>query len=133
MEGDTLAGDNSMRILSSFLVVTLGMAIAQVAPAQEMRRDMVAERPDAEAPDSWYEESPTIAQPTPQMIIQQKAQMRAMQRIARMESMKWYGMSASRPLYNATPFSGVPSPRYEMPGGRPFAWHPAQQQVLIVR
>lgn len=122
-----------MRHLSSSLTILAAFLLADAATAQEVRRDLVVEEPAADAPDSWYEETTTMAQPTPRMIIQQKAQLRAIQRMARMESMKWYGMSPSRPLYNATPFTGIPSPRYEMPGGRPFAWHPADTRVLIVR
>lgn len=87
---------------------------------------------DAAERDRWYQQ--TAVAPTPQMIIQQKAQVRAYQRIARIESMKWYGMSAARPRSSATPFTGIPTPRWEMPGGRPSAWTPYRgTQVYIVR
>jgi hypothetical protein len=84
--------------------------------------------------EAKYYESPRTA-PTPLEIIQFKAQVRAQQRMTRMASMEWYGMSASRPRASATPFTGMYSPVWQMPGGRPFAWTPAYHQpsVIIVR
>lgn len=127
----------SMNMTAFFLrtstFIFLG-AMATVASAQNYERPSVAEQPGAEQSSDWYGESTAMQPMTPRMIIQQKAQMRAHQRMARMESMKWYGFSAARPLASATPFLGVPSPRYEMPGGRPFAWYPySGTNVVIVR
>jgi hypothetical protein len=84
--------------------------------------------------ESRYYESPRAA-PTPLEIIQYKAQVRAQQRMTRMASMEWYGMSASRPRAAATPFTGMYSPVWQMPGGRPFAWTPTYHHpsVVIVR
>jgi hypothetical protein len=119
------------------LVLFIVCSCAATTSAQGFERQIVAEEPASDESSSWYAETtPTTptTQPTPRMIIQQKAQMRAHQRIARIESMKWYGFSAARPMANATPFSGVPAPRYEMPGGRPFSWHPYRgTSVVIVR
>lgn len=116
--------------VSTMFVVCL---LATTSGAQGLDRQLVSERP-ADESSSWYGDSTAPGQMTPRMIIQQKAQMRAYQRIARMESLKWYGFSASRPLSNATPFAGTPAPRYEMPGGRPFSWHPYRgTSVVIVR
>lgn len=112
-------------------IVALAL-LSSKAPAQNGGRESLTEPPTAES-DSWYGESTPQPAVTPRMIIQQKAQMRAYQRMARMESMKWYGMNASRPVSNATPFSGVPSPRWEMPGARSFSWYPPRTVRVIYR
>ena len=60
--------------------------------------------------------------PTPRQIIQHKAQMRALSRIRRLETMAAYGMSNARPAANPTP-TGMYSPGWQMPGGRPHGWY----------
>jgi hypothetical protein len=71
---------------------------------------------------SWYREQAT--KPDTRVIVQQKAQVRAQQRMDRMASMQWYGMSNSRPQGSTTPFSSRYSPTWEMPGGQPYSWFP---------
>jgi hypothetical protein len=61
--------------------------------------------------------------PEPLDIIHQKAQARSYQRMARMASMQWHGMSNSRPTASPMPFTTVYSPGWQMPGGRPYAWY----------
>ncbi len=122
----------SMNALFVHFSAVLICSLASVAAAQDVSLQTETEKLAEDS--SWYGEPTSPVHVTPRMIIQQKAQLRAQQRIARMESLKWYGFSASRPLYNATPFTGIPSPRYEMPGGRPFAWYPySGASVIIVR
>jgi hypothetical protein len=70
---------------------------------------------------SWYREQ---AKPDTETIIQQKAQIRAQQRMDRLASMQWYGMSGSRPWGTATPFTGRYGSNWEMPGGKPYSWYP---------
>lgn len=120
--------------MSRTLIALLTALVLLTSTNDAKAQDVDAPRAGDATPDgeSWYESS--TQQPTPRMIIQQKAQVRAYQRMARIESMKWYGMSASRPLASTTPFMGIPSPRWQMPGGRPFAWTPYRgTSVYIVR
>ncbi|MCO6045381.1 hypothetical protein NG895_15840 [Aeoliella sp. ICT_H6.2] len=121
-----------MNILARTLALSLVSLAAVPAAAQQFGDAISSESQMVEESSSWYGENTSPQPVTPRMIIQQKAQMRAFQRMARMESMKWYGMSASRPLANAVPFSGVPSPRYQMPGGRPFAWYPYPSSTVVI-
>jgi hypothetical protein len=75
-----------------------------------------------ESEQSWYrEQSPKS---DARAIVQHKAQIRAQQRMDRMASMQWYGMSASRPQTLATPFSSRYGSVWEMPGGKPYSWYP---------
>jgi hypothetical protein len=57
-------------------------------------------------------------------IVQQKAQARAEQRMDRMASANWYGISNSRPSGSSTPFTSRYGSLWEMPGGRPNSWNP---------
>ncbi|MEM6799072.1 MAG: hypothetical protein AAF589_06115 [Planctomycetota bacterium] len=89
--------------------------------------------PEARQGEAWYYDS-GYEKPTPLMIIQQKAQARAAARIRRIETMAAYGMSNSRPTANAAPMTGMYSPAWQMPGGRPFGWFTNRRpQYLIWR
>lgn len=71
--------------------------------------------------ESYYQ--PPVERLPPQSIIHRKAQVRAAQRQARLASLSWYGMSNARPTASPTPFTTLYSPVWQMPGGRPYAWH----------
>ena len=116
----------------STLALAAGVYLAAGSP-------LAAQGPDNQAVvveerESTYYPQPTY-RPDPRSIIHQKAQARAYQRQARLASMSWYGMSNSRPMAASTPFTSRYSPVWEMPGGRPFAWHPNSwpTQVYYVR
>jgi hypothetical protein len=104
----------------SILALAAGIYLAAGSP-------LAAQGPDNQAVVDEERESTYYPQPTyrpdPRSIIHQKAQARAYQRQARLASMSWYGMSNSRPMAASTPFTSRYSPVWEMPGGRPFAWH----------
>jgi hypothetical protein len=68
-------------------------------------------------------ETPTLAQ--------QKAQARGEQRMARLEALRWYGFSNSRPTATGMPWTTMYSPAWQRPGGRPFAWYVSQRPVFI--
>jgi hypothetical protein len=72
--------------------------------------------------ESWYREQ--SAKPDAKAVVQQKAMVRADQRMARMASLQWYGMNNSRPQASGTPYSTRYSPLWEMPGGKPYSWYP---------
>jgi hypothetical protein len=79
-----------------------------------------------------YERS--TAAVTPRMIVQQKAQSRAADRMARIAALEWYGHSKARPQSSATPFSGMYGDQFQGSSfGRPNAWHAARPVILMVR
>lgn len=82
-------------------------------------------------PDKWYYQT-SYEKPTPQAIIQQKAQVRAAARIHRIETNKAWGISTARPTALATPYTGVYSAAWQMPGGRPFGWYSTQRPQFII-
>ncbi|HEX3599327.1 MAG TPA: hypothetical protein VHU84_04255 [Lacipirellulaceae bacterium] len=81
---------------------------------------------------SWSREQQQPAKPDPKAIVQQKAEMRAEQRMSRMASMQWYGMSNSRPQASPTPFSTRYSPLWETPGGSPYSWFPCSRPGYVM-
>jgi hypothetical protein len=78
--------------------------------------------PERDPEDSLYYQPPAY-HPDTRALIHQKAQARAYQRQSRLASLSWYGMSNARPTAALTPFTTLYSPVWQMPGGRPFAWH----------
>ncbi|HTN75710.1 MAG TPA: hypothetical protein VL096_10710 [Pirellulaceae bacterium] len=58
----------------------------------------------------------------PTDLTRQRAQLKAQQRMERMASAKWYGMSNSRPQASATPFMGSYSPTWSSNSPNPFVW-----------
>ena len=124
-----------MRILTAALVATtISLAGATGAFAQQRGgadADVRAQAADGERGEAWYYGS-SYEKPTPLMIIQQKAQIRAAARIRRLETMKSYGMSNARPTASPTPHTGMYSPAWQMPGGRPYAWYTTHRPQYII-
>lgn len=116
-----------------FALFVASTLLVSTVSAQEPARNVSAE-PAVEQDEAWSYEQSYSSKPDPTAIIQQKAQIRAAQRMDRMAAMQWYGMSNARPTASATPFTTMYSPAWQMPGGRPFAWfHSQRAPVIIVR
>lgn len=74
---------------------------------------------------SWKREQKTNTKQDALAIVQQKAQARGEQRMDRLATSSWYGISNSRPSGSSTPFTSRYGTSWEMPGGRPYSWYPA--------
>jgi hypothetical protein len=74
---------------------------------------------------SWNREQKTNTKQDARAIVQQKAQARGEQRMDRLATSSWYGISNSRPAGSSTPFTSRYGSSWEMPGGRPYSWYPA--------
>jgi hypothetical protein len=117
----------AMRFIRPLLLAGLMFASTTLTLAQEL------EQPQPPMPQAGTEPfaatpyvqpvAPSYETTPPRTIHQQNAIARGQQRQARMASMAWYGMSNSRPVATASPFATMYSPAWQMPGGRPFAWH----------
>lgn len=112
------------------MFLSIGMAACSCLAAGDFMNSAAAanEQPKEQ---SWYREQQNV-KPTPTEIVQQKAQIRAQQRMDRMGSMAWYGISNSRPTGGTTPFMSRYAPMWEMPGGRPFAWYPYSRPGYVM-
>lgn len=80
--------------------------------------------------ESWYR-SPTVKEEKI-TIAREKSMARAQARMSRLDAMRWYGFSNSRPTAATLPFTTMYSPMWQMPGGRPFAWYTTSRPVVIV-
>jgi hypothetical protein len=104
--------------------LTFGIFLAACAPITA--QDFGSLTTAMEERDATFYSQPTY-RPNSLAIIHAKAQSNAYQRQARLASLSWYGMSNSRPQAAPTPFTSRYSPVWEMPSGRPYAWHPNYQ------
>ena len=118
------------RVKTSFLTLTVAACVSAFSPlvAQEIGG---ASRLGEDRDQSLYYQQPTSYRPDTRAIIHQKAQTRAYQRQARLASLNWYGMSNGRPIAAPTPFTSLYSPVWQMPGGRPFAWHTSRWPTYV--
>ncbi len=114
---------------SLLLLLAGGLICCSTVQAQEPT-DPSAASPNT-AKKEWYY-GPTKHQPETKTLGRQKAELRARQRLARMESMRWYGFSASRPTAAGIPFTTMYAPAWTRPGGRPFAWYTSQRPTVVV-
>jgi hypothetical protein len=79
--------------------------------------------------DSWYKSpAPRVEVPS---VARQKAMQRGQERMARLQAMRWYGYSNSRPTAATIPFTTMYSPAWQQPGGRPFAWYTSSRPIVI--
>ena len=112
------------------ILAALAMGAATAVEAQQPAAP-APEAPAAAPGETWYYRSSPEREPT-FTVAQLKAQQRGAQRMARLEAMRWYGMSGSRPTATPMPWSTMYSPAWQMPGGRPFAWYVTHRPVVIV-
>jgi hypothetical protein len=74
--------------------------------------------------EMWFYDQAMRQYRNPKAAIRARAEYRAAQRIRRLESMKWFGMSNSRPVANPDPFNGDYAPRWTAnPGYYPSRWN----------
>jgi hypothetical protein len=67
----------------------------------------------------------------PNAMVRAKAEFRAAQRMRRIESLKWYGLSNARPQVNGDPFHSDYAPHWVAnPGYYPSRWNGVGQNVV---
>ena len=88
-----------------------------------------APAPAAAESESWYRTTGPRAEKM--TISKEKAIARGQQRMARLDAMRWYGFSNSRPTAASMPYTTMYSPAWQQPGGRPFAWYANSRPVIV--
>ena len=79
-------------------------------------------------PDMWFYEQSMRQYQDPKMAVRAQADLRARQRLYRLETMKWFGLSNSRPRASADPYNGDYSPGWVAnPGYYPLRWSGSSQ------
>jgi len=100
-------------------LVALALAPSQFAAAQQV----VPPAPPVGAQgQDWYY-GPTTPTVETRPIAQQKAQLRAKQRMARLEVLRRYGLSPNRPPAVALPFTSVHTLSWMRSGRSPFIYY----------
>lgn len=115
-----------LRPAAKWLVVLAVVGFSTAASAQEAP----PKAPKAEAgSEQWYRTEPAVKE---MKLSRLRAIERGQQRTARLEAMRWYGYSNSRPIATAIPYTAMYSPAWQQPGGRPFAWHATTRPIVII-
>jgi len=124
---------NRLTLLPTLLTLSLCLTIVATwrnAATAEDTSEPAKPTADGTQADWYYGSEP--AQVEVKSIAQQKSQLRAQQRMARLEAMRWYGFSASRPTASGLPFTSSYSPSWTRPGGRPFAWYSGGGPSVVI-
>ena len=79
-------------------------------------------------PQMWFYDQELRQYKDPQMAVRLKADQRAQQRMRRLESMRWYGFSNSRPRASSDPYNTDYAPGWvATPGYYPSRWNGVSQ------
>lgn len=120
--------NKSLSIGVRALVVAAASVLASAAIAQDVAQP--AEPAPLGEEGTYYR--PVTERTPPVRLSVQKAQARGAQRMARLDAMRWYGFSNSRPTAAAIPWTTMYSPAWQTPGGRPFAWYQTKRPVVVI-
>jgi hypothetical protein len=112
-------------VFASLVLVALG------TPVGAEEEDAFDSKTVTSTEEAWHYQSPMPRAATPSLA-KQKAALRGQQRMARLDAMRWYGFSGSRPTASGMPWTTMYSPAWQMPGGRPFAWYTTSRPVVII-
>jgi hypothetical protein len=114
------------RLLIAFalpLLLTAGVAGAE-RPVAGLGVDTVVSPGELKAtPEMWFYDQAMRQYKDPKMAVRAKAEFQAQQRMRRLESMKWFGLSNSRPRASSDPYHGDYSPGWTSNAGYyPWRW-----------
>ena len=106
------------------LLLVAGVARAE-RPAAGLGIDTVVSPGELRAtPEMWFYDQAMRQYKDPKMAVRAKAEFQAQQRLRRLELMKWFGFSNSRPTASSDPYNGDYSPHWcANPGYYPSRWN----------
>jgi hypothetical protein len=116
-------------------IVLVGMArLVQaqgpISESRELRRDQ-GQATVSPTPEMWFYEQERVRYEDPKGAVRRKAEARAAQREGRLASLKWYGMSNSRPVAGTTPLFGTYSPMWVSNSPDMYRWHAGVPAVVV--
>jgi len=119
-------------------IVGTAQAQGPAAVSHDLRRDAtppVTQTPAAinPTPEMWFYEQERTRYEDPKGAVRRKAELRSAQRANRIASLKWYGMSNSRPAVSTVPYFGTYSPTWTAPGLDPYRWRASAPTTVVVR
>jgi hypothetical protein len=109
--------------IALLVLLTAGLARAERPTTTGLGLTTVSPGELKATPEMWFYEQSMRQYKDPKMAVRAKAEIFAQQRIRRMESMKWFGFSNSRPRANSDPIHGDYSPGWVAnPSYYPSRW-----------
>jgi len=114
------------RLLIAFALplVLVAVARAERPAASGLGIDAAVSPGELKAtPEMWFYDQAMRQYKNPKMAVRAKAEFQAEQRLRRLESMKWFGLSNSRPRASSDPYHGDYSPGWSAsPSYYPWRW-----------
>ncbi len=128
-----------IRLLPLAVLATIWLASAGLTQAQESGRKPLiygGEMSMGEltpTPEMWFYQQELRQFQDPHAMVRRRAEFKAAQRHARIESSAWFGIYNSRPTTQYTPFmGGTYGPAFG--GSRDFnRWYPTHRPVIMLR
>ncbi|MBI3839468.1 MAG: hypothetical protein HY288_16230 [Planctomycetia bacterium] len=102
--------------------------VSRIAPSQESSPGVLTP-----TPEMWFYEQERIRHDDPKLTIRRRAELRGLQRQDRLASLKWFGLSNSRPTVSITPWFGSYSANWGSNTADPMRWRPAAAPVIVQR
>ena len=99
---------------------------ARVTPSQEGSLST-----PAATPEMWFYDQERKRHDDPKMAIRRRAEIRSQQREDRLASLRWYGISNSRPVVSATPQMGGYSAYWGSNTYDPLRWKAVPAPVIV--
>ena len=87
----------------------------------------------AQTPEMWIYEQERIRYEDPKAAVRRRAELRGLRRADRIATMKWYGMSNSRPRVSSTPSMSTYSPYWGSNTYDPYRWRPYSTPSVMIR
>ncbi len=81
--------------------------------------------------EMWFYEQERTRHEDPKAAVRRRAEYRAAQRENRIESLRWFGMSNSRPSASVTPFTGTYAPTWAGNSQDWNIWRPVGPTVVV--
>ena len=120
----------------------LACIAALSAVAQDLRRDAnprIASSQETSpgvltpTPEMWFYEQERARHDDPKLAIRRRAELRGLGRQERLATLKWYGLSNSRPSVSITPWFGSYSANWGSNTPDPMRWRPAPVPLVVQR
>ncbi len=100
----------------------------RIAPSQESSLGVLTP-----TPEMWFYEQERIRHDDSKLTIRRRAELRGLQRQERLASLRWYGLSNSRPSVSITPWFGSYSANWGSNTADPMRWRPAAAAPVVVQ
>jgi hypothetical protein len=113
-------------IASVFVLMSSGVSVRAERPADTSLGLATAVSPGElkATPEMWFYDQAMRQYKDPKMVVRANAEFRTEQRLRRLESLKWFGLSNSRPHASSDPFHNDYSPGWvSNPGYYPSRWN----------